>query len=89
MLKELSIGLLFAGLLAAGPAFAEQRRCSTEEVAKKVEECGGYIVWINPSKKDCSYGFRGDHLFCGTQAGYLACEQEAQRLRCQRPISNR
>jgi len=45
-------------------------------------------VWINRGKDGCSYGFKGDRLFCGTKAGYLACEQEAQRLRCRRPLTD-
>ncbi len=88
MLRKLSIGLLFAGLLAAVPVSAEQRRCTADEIAKIVEQCGGYVVWINRGKTGCSYGFRGDRLFCGTNSGYLACEQEAQRLQCRRPLSN-
>ena len=88
MLKIFSIGLLLGGLLAAAPASAEQRRCSADELAKMVAQCGGYVVWINRGKKDCSYGFTGDRLFCGTKSGYLACEQEAQRLNCRRPLNN-
>ncbi len=87
MLKAFSIGLACAAVLASGAASAKDS-CTAADFAKMVEQCGGYVVWINRGKSDCSYGFRGERLFCATKSGYLACEQEAQRLRCRRPLSN-
>ena len=88
MSKVLLTGLVLALLASIGPAVAEQRVCAADELDKKVAQCGGYVVWINRGKDGCSYGFKGDRLFCGTKNGYLACEQEAQRLRCRRPLGN-
>jgi hypothetical protein len=88
MLNAFSVVLAFATVVSISPTQAKERFCSAAQEKKMIEQCGGYVVWINSSRDKCTYGFKGDHFYYSTRSGYLACEQTAQRLGCRRPLSN-
>jgi hypothetical protein len=88
MLKWFSVAVTIAAVISMSPTQARQRACSADEENKMIRQCGGYVVWINPGKNDCSFGFKGDRYYCETKSGYLACEQKAQILGCRRPLNN-